>query len=67
MAFASEAVKRQAKHDYYKARGELLDRKRRWYVESRQAFSWWKPGDELPRGAKVTTYGGPVPEVFDAG
>jgi glycosyltransferase involved in cell wall biosynthesis len=64
MAFAASHTLRKAKNDYYKARGEAADRRRRWYCESRSMFETWKPGDSLPRGAEVKWYRGPIPECF---
>lgn len=65
MAFASDSSHRAAKHRYYEDRGEASPGQRRgWYVESRKAFETYQPGDELPRGARVLRYTGPVPEVF---
>lgn len=64
LGFASEAKNRQAKNAYYKARGEGTTDHRGWYVESREAFDTWKPGDVLPNNAKVIEYDGPIPEAF---
>lgn len=64
MAFASRLASRQAKHRYYETRGESADRKRKWYTESRAAWETWRPGDELPNGAKVIPYTGTIPECF---
>lgn len=64
LGFAAKRDTREAKRRYYEVRGELTDRTRRWYCESRAAWAGWKPGDALPRGAVVGPYEGPVPEVF---
>jgi hypothetical protein len=64
MAFASSLESRKAKHEYYKRRGEAVDRKREWYCESRAAFETWVPGNTLPRGATVVPYTGDIPECF---
>lgn len=69
MGYASSSRSRNAKHDYYKARGEgseggRMGRKRSMYVECRDAYERWKPGDELPHGASVIGYNGVIPEVF---
>lgn len=60
LGFASKG--RHAKSAYYRARGETLSR--RTYVDCRSAHEVWKPGDQLPHGAKVIEYRGPVPETF---
>lgn len=65
MGFASQKENRIAKNRYYAARGEAVDRKRSWYVESRACFETWKPGDSLPRGAEVINYTGIIPECFN--
>ncbi|TXH16946.1 MAG: hypothetical protein E6R03_04685 [Hyphomicrobiaceae bacterium] len=69
LGFASSVESRRAKHSYYVARGEgkeggRMGQKRRMYVECREAYERWRPGDELPHGARVIGYDGPVPEVF---
>lgn len=64
MGFAAPLVDRAAKNRYYERRGELTDPKRHWYTESRAAFETWTPGVELPRGAKVISYTGPIPECW---
>lgn len=64
MGFASSPKTRLAKNSYYAARGESSDPKRSWYVDSRNAFRTWRPGDKLPRNAKVCLYDGLVPECF---
>lgn len=64
MGFACDPVIRASKNRYYEARGESVDPKRKWYTDSRRAFESWKPGDKLPRGARVTFYDGDVPECF---
>lgn len=66
LGFAAKLESRVAKHRYYAGRGEDRDRQRKWYVHSRAAWETWQPGEELPRGAKVIPYQGPVPEVFRA-
>ena len=57
---------RAAKNRYYERRGESVDRKRKWYTESRAAWETWKPGEVLPAGARVVPYSGPIPEVFQS-
>lgn len=64
MGFASDPIFRKAKNSYYKERGEGITDHRKWYVESRDAFATWKPGDTLPRGAVVMPYTGEIPECF---
>lgn len=66
LGFASRLLHRRAKNDYYRARGEgsEKDQRRGWYVESRKAWETWQEGDELPNGARVIPYNGPIPEVF---
>ena len=64
MGYACTEVNRLAKNRYYASRGESVDRKRRWYVESRGAWLRWQPGEELSKGAKVVPYTGPIPEIF---
>lgn len=64
LGFASALRNRKAKNDYYVARGEGVSDGRGWYVDSRRAFETWKPGDVLPKGAKVIPYTGPIPECF---
>lgn len=64
MAWASNASNRRAKNAYYAARGEGKVDHRGWYVQSRAAYETWKPGDALPKGARVAPYSGPVPECF---
>lgn len=64
LGFAATAEMRLAKNKYYENRGEKVDPKRSWYTESRRHFATWRPGDKLPRGARVTFYDGPVPECF---
>jgi hypothetical protein len=58
LGFASGGKARAAKHRYYEARGE--SRTRAMYVECRRA---WERG-QLPVGASVIPYTGPIPEVF---
>lgn len=62
--FAASLKSRVAKHRYYADRGESVDPKRQWYVRSRAEFETWKPGDVLPRDAKVIPFTGVIPEVF---
>lgn len=64
MAFASEAVKRYAKHAYYEKRGERTDPSRARYCAQRRLFSCWYPDDPLPHGVEVIHYDGPIPEAF---
>jgi hypothetical protein len=69
LGYASSPGCRKAKHEYYKARGEgseggRLGRKRTMYVECRESYENWRPGDKLPSGAEVIRYNGPIPEVF---
>lgn len=66
LGFASILTYRHAKNRYYAQRGEASDPMRQWYVKSRRMFNIWRPGMPLPRGAKVSAYNGPVPEVFAA-
>ena len=68
LGFASERVAtRLAKNRYYAERGEAADPQRSWYVESRAAWEKWRPGERLPRGARIALYDGPVPEIFCEG
>jgi hypothetical protein len=64
MGFACKKESRLAKNRFYEARGEGQTDFRGWYVESRAMWADWKPGDELPRGARVIPYDGVVPEAF---
>lgn len=64
LGFASLGPMRAAKNRYYETRGEGVTDHRKWYTESRAAFETWQPGDELPHKARVISYTGPVPEVF---
>lgn len=64
LGFASDPKYRKAKNEYYKERGEGTTDHRGWYVQSRDAFNTWKPGDVLPRGAIVIPYSGDIPECF---
>lgn len=69
MGFSSSQESRAAKAKYYLARGEgaeggRLGRKRSMYNACRYAHLTWEPGQELPHGAQVIPYSGPVPEVF---
>jgi hypothetical protein len=66
MAFASNPAMREAKHTYYINRGEGVVDGRQWYVDSRDMFRTWSPGMNLPRGARVQEYRGPIPEAFNA-
>lgn len=63
-AFASDVESRKAKHRYYQRRGEGPQDGRQRYVDCRAAWETWEEGDELPQGARVLPYDGPVPEVF---
>lgn len=68
--YASSAVSRLAKHRYYEERGEgrepnpRLRNMRRMYVDCRNEYRSWEPGNKLPHGAKIIPYKGPIPEVF---
>lgn len=69
LGYASAGTSRTAKHSYYIARGEgaeggRIGQKRSMYVECREAWERWSPGDELPHGARLIPYDGPIPEVF---
>lgn len=64
MGFACNPEIRAAKNRYYVHRGEGKNDHRQWYVDSRSCFETWKPGDVLPKDAKVIPYTGPIPEVF---
>lgn len=64
LGFAASLATRQAKHAYYRARGEGRTDKRGWYVASRAAWESWRPGRSLPRRAHVVPYQGPIPEAF---
>lgn len=64
MGFAACGNMRRAKHLYYRARGEDKSRHHRMYVDCREAWEQWQPGDELPHKARVVQYRGPVPECF---
>lgn len=65
MGFAVNNIKmRIAKNEYYRMRGEKDDPRRRWYTDSRACFETWKPGERLPKGARVIEYNGAIPEVF---
>lgn len=64
LGFAASEKTRVAKNSYYADRGEAVDPKRSWYVESRAAWKNWKVGDTLPRGAEVVPYKGQIPEVY---
>lgn len=64
MGFASKLADRAAKNRYYEARGEAADPKRSWYCASRAAFESWNPSSILPRGARVISYRGEIPECF---
>ncbi len=67
--YAGTGEGRTAKHRYYVARGEgneagRMGRLRRMYVDCRRAWEEWTPGTELPHGARVIPYTGPIPEAF---
>lgn len=64
MGFASSLRFRKAKHSYYVARGEGKRDKRQMYVDCRAAYETWRPGLQLPHGARVVSYDGPLPESF---
>ncbi len=64
LGFASQVNTRLAKNRYYAARGEAIDKQRKWYVESRAAWQNWKPGDRLPHKGKIIPFTGQIPEVF---
>lgn len=65
MGFAASLQDRQRKSLYYQNRGEGARDGRSMYVECRAAWEDWKPGDDLPHGARVIAYeNGPVPECF---
>lgn len=67
MGYAAGLTARRAKRRYYEGRGEgqeTVGRNRAPYVACRLAWETWRPGDELPAGARVVEYTGPVPEVF---
>ena len=67
LAFSSNGALRIAKHRYYQARGEGRTDKRGWYVQTREVFKTWTPGQSdsvFPNGARVIPYTGPIPEVF---
>lgn len=70
MGYASSYLMRYAKHQYYVDRGEgqepdrELRLRRGMYVECRNAWRAWEPSSNLPYGAKVVPYTGPIPEVF---
>lgn len=66
MGFASEGPTRAAKHRYYETRGEGANDGRQKYVDCRRAWEEWTPGAQLPHGARVIPYSGPVPECFGA-
>jgi hypothetical protein len=64
LGWASSEKTRQAKIAYYFARGEGAGDGRNKWMECRQAWAEWEPGEELPHGAYVIPYVGPVPEVL---
>lgn len=68
--FARDGEHRKRTNRYYQARGEGREPhgqfNRQAYVDCRAAWETWKPGDELPHGAKLIPYDGPIPEVFSA-
>lgn len=63
-AFASPLDSRRAKAKYYVHRGEGKNDGRQKYVDFRNAFETWQPGDILPGGASVIPYSGPKPEAY---
>lgn len=64
MGFACQLESRLAKNRFYEERGEGKTDHRGWYVQSRAAFAHWKPGQLLPKKARVIPYDGPIPEAF---
>lgn len=64
MGYASSKESRMAKHRYYADRGERVDPKRSWYVDSRGAWFEYKMGDQLPNGEQIKVYDGVIPECF---
>jgi hypothetical protein len=58
MGYAGDVPLRAAKHRYYEVRGESSSRPM--YVACRRG---WERG-ELPRGVRIASYKGPVPECF---
>lgn len=64
LGFARSPENRLATNRYYVDRGEGRDYKRKKYVDCRNAWERWKPGQRLPNGAKVDRYRGPIPECF---
>lgn len=64
LGFASNYKTRAAKHSYYVARGEGAGDGREMYVDCRNAWEQWVPGEKLPHGADVIPYRGPIPEVL---
>ena len=65
LGWAASLPDRAAKNRYYETRGESSDPKRQWYTESRAAWETWTPRrPNLPRGATVVPYDGPIPECF---
>jgi hypothetical protein len=73
LGYGSSGANREAKHNYYVARGEgkeggRIGRTRGMYLDCRRAWQTYRPGDVLPHGARVVPYDGEVPECFrDAG
>ena len=67
LGYASSLWRRGAKHQYYKIRGEGVSDGRQMYVDCRTAFENFKPGGQLPHGALIIPYEGPIPEVFKNG
>lgn len=70
MGFAASVKSREAKHKYYQERGEgkeqnyTIRARRQGYVDNRQDWLMWKPGDTLRNGARVVPYSGFIPECF---
>ena len=64
--FARDGQHRARTNRYYVHRGEGKEEgfSRQHYVDCRAAWEMWTPGDELPHGAAVHNYDGPVPEVW---
>jgi hypothetical protein len=63
MGFCASLKTRQAKHRYYKARGEGSGDGRDSHILSRKAFEIWSPGDSVYK-ATIGKYTGPIPECF---
>lgn len=70
MGYASRAIDRRAKHQYYIDRGEgsepdiTLRKRRMGYVDCRNAWYSWEPNSTLPHSAIVRPYTDRIPEVF---